>query len=77
MDTTNRVALIIATIAVGVLMLLYGGGTTVGSMMRHGMMDGAGSGEVSWMWTSALLVSVMGAVLVFLVIGRRLPKEEK
>jgi hypothetical protein len=77
MDTTNRSALIVTAIAVGVLTLFYGGGTMVGSVIKNGMMDGASSGEVSWIWTSALLAAVMGAVLFFLVFGSKQPKEQR
>ena len=77
MDTTSRSALIIAAIALAVLLLFYGGGTFVGSMIQDRMMDGASSGETSWTWTSGLLVTVMGAALFFLVFGKKQLKEQQ
>ena len=75
MDTTNRSALVITALAAGVLAVFYGGGTFFGSVIRGGMMDGADTGEVDWIWSAALLAAVMGAVLFFLVFGRKQPKE--
>jgi hypothetical protein len=71
MDATGTTALAITAILVAALLLFYGGGTMTGSMIRGGMMDGGGMGGISWAWTSVLIVGVMGAVLFFLIFGKK------
>lgn len=70
MDASSKTALIIAVAVAGSLLLLFGPGTMTGSMMSAGMMQGAGVGGISWVWTCTLLVGAMGVVLFFLVFRK-------
>ena len=71
MDATTRTALIIAVVAAGVLLLLFGPGMMTGSMVGGGMMKGGNVGGISWAWTSAFIVGGMGVVLFFVVFRNR------
>jgi hypothetical protein len=77
MDTASRSALIVTAVVAASLLLFFGGGTMTGTMMRNGMMESASAGGISWMWTSALLAGVMGAVLFFLIFGRKQHDEQE
>ncbi len=55
MDGTSKTALVIAFAVVALLLLLFGGGMTTGTMMSGGIMGSGSTGGISWMWLPALL----------------------
>ena len=71
MNATTRTALGIAFAVVVVLLLLFGGGTMTGATMRGGMMGNGAMNGISWMWIPAVLVLGLGALLVWVMFGRK------
>jgi len=71
MDATTRTALVIAFAVVALLLLLFGGGMTTGTIMSGGMMGSGSMGGISWMWVPTLLVVVLGGVLFSVLFGKK------
>ena len=71
MNATTRTALGIAFAVVVVLLLLFGGGTMTGATMRGGMMGNGAMGGISWMWIPTVLVLGLGALLVWIISGKK------
>ena len=71
MNATTRTALGIGFVVVVVLLLLFGGGTMTGAPMRGGMMGNGVMGGISWMWIPIVLVLGLGALLVWVMFGRK------
>ncbi len=62
MDTTTKTALVIAFVVTALLLLLFYGGMTTGTMMS-GRITGSGSmGGITWMWLPAFLVTTTAVV---------------
>lgn len=71
MDATTRTALVIAFVVAVVLLLLFGGAMTTGTIMSGGMMGSGSMGGISWMWLPTLLFVVLGAVLFSVIFGKK------
>ena len=81
MNATTKTALVIAFAIVVVILLLFGGGAMTGVTLGGGMMGNGemGNGEmgigamsgISWMWISALLMLGLGAVLIWILFGKK------
>ncbi|OGA16546.1 MAG: hypothetical protein A3I63_11720 [Betaproteobacteria bacterium RIFCSPLOWO2_02_FULL_66_14] len=71
MDASSRTALIIAFAAVALLLLLFGGGMTTGTIMSGGMMGSGTMGGISWMWLPTVLVVVLGVALFSALSGKK------
>ena len=71
MDATTKTALVIAFAIVGVLLLMFGGGTMTGATLSGGMMGTGSMGGISWMWFPTVLVVVLGIVLFSVIFGKK------
>ena len=71
MDATNKTPLVIALAVVALLLLLFGGGMTTGTMMSGGYMGSGSMGGISWMWLPTSLVVVLGVVLFSVIAGKK------
>ena len=71
MDASTKTALVIAFAVVALLLLLFGGGMTTGTIMSGGMMGSGSMGGISWMWLPTLLVVVLGVALFAVVSGKK------
>ena len=71
MDSTNKTPLVIALATVALLLLLFGGGMTTGTMMSGGYMGSGSMGGISWMWLPTLLIVVVGAALFSVISGKK------
>lgn len=71
MDASTRKALFIALAVVALLLLLFGGGMTTGTIMSGGMMGSGSMGGISWMWLPTLLVIVLGVALFSFISGKK------
>ena len=71
MDASTRTVLVIAFAAVALLLLLFGGGMTSGTIMSGGMMGSASVGGISWMWLPTLLVVVLGVALFSVISAKK------
>ncbi len=71
MDASTRTALVIAFAVVALLLLLFGGGMTTGTIMSGGMMGSGSMGGISWMWVPTLLVVVLGVALFSAISGKK------
>ena len=69
MDTTTKIALVIAFVVVALLLLLFGGGMATGTMMSGGMRGSGSMGGINWMWLPTLLVVVL--VLFSVIFGKK------
>ncbi len=70
MDATIKTPLIIAFVLVALLLLLFGGGMSTGTMMTGGYMGSGSMGGISWMWLPTALVIVL-AVVIFSIIAKK------
>ena len=71
MDATMKTPLVIALAVVFLLLLLFGGGMSTGTMMSGGYMGSGSMGGVSWMWLLTALVVVLGIVLFSVISGKK------
>ena len=71
MDTTNKTPFVIAFAAFALLLLLFGGGMSTGTMMTGGYMGSGSMGGISWMWLPTVLIVVLGAALFSLIAGKK------
>ena len=71
MDTTTKTTLVIAFAIAIVLVLIFGGGTMTGGMMSGGMMGSGRMGGISWMWIPTLLTLGLGALLGWVIFGKK------
>jgi hypothetical protein len=71
MDATSKTALVIAFVVIALLLLIFGGGMTTGTIMSGGMMGSGSMGGISWMWLPTLLVVVLGVVLFSLISAKK------
>ena len=71
MDATTKTPLVIALAVVALLLLLFGGGMSTGTMMSGGYMGSGSMGGVSWMWLPTALVVVLGIVLFSVISGKK------
>lgn len=71
MDASTRTALVIAFAVVALLLLLFGGGMTTGTIMSGGMMGSGSMGGISWMWLPTVLVVVLGVVLFSAISAKK------
>ena len=71
MDASTKTALVIAFAVVALLLLLFGGGMTTGTVMSGGMMGSGSMGGISWMWLPTVLVVVLGVVLFSAISGKK------
>ena len=71
MDATTKTPLVIALAVVALLLLLFGGGMTTGTMMSDGYMGSGSMGRISWMWLPTALVVVLGIVLFSVISGKK------
>ena len=71
MDATTKTALVIAFVIVGVLLLMFGGGTMTGATLSGGMMGNGAMGGISWMWLPTVLLVVLGVVLFSVIFGKK------
>ncbi len=71
MNATGKTALVIAFAVVALLLLLFGGGMTTGTVMSGGMMGSGSMGGISWMWVPILLVVVLGVALFSAISGKK------
>lgn len=70
-NSTNNTALAIASVVVALLLLLFGGAMTTGTMFSGGMMGSGSMGGISWMWLPTLLVVVLGVALFSAIVGKK------
>ena len=71
MDATIKTPLVIALAVVFLLLLLFGGGMSTGTMMSGGYMGSGSMGGISWMWLPTLLVVILGVVLYSAIAGKK------
>jgi len=71
MDASTKTPLVIALAVVVLLLVLFGGGMTTGTMMSGGYMGSGSMGGVSWMWLPTALVVVLGVVLFSAISGKK------
>jgi hypothetical protein len=69
MDSTSKTALVVAFAIAALLLLLFGGGMTTGTIMSGGMMGSGSMGGISWMWLP--LVVVLAVVLFSVLSGKK------
>lgn len=81
MDDKNKTFLVVAFVVVLVLFLIFGGGMATGFNMGGGMMGGGTTGGgtmggwtmggFSWMWLPTLLFLGLGALLGWMIWGKK------
>ena len=71
MDASSKTALVVAFAVVALLLLLFGGGMTTGTIMSGGMMGSGSMGGISWMWLPTVLVVVLGVALFSFMSGKK------
>lgn len=71
MNTTPKTGLIVAFVLVIALVLLFGGGAMTGGTMSGGMMGSGRVGGISWMWIPTVLVLGLGALLAWVLFGKK------
>jgi hypothetical protein len=71
MDASTKTALVIAFAVAALLLLLFGGGMTTGTVMSGGMMGSGSMGGISWMWLPTVLVVVLGIALFSAISGKK------
>lgn len=71
MDASTKTALVIAFAVAALLLLLFGGGMTTGTIMSGGMMGSGSMGGISWMWLPTVLVVVLGVALFSAISGKK------
>ncbi len=71
MDATTKTPLVIAFVLVALLLLLFGGGMSTGTMMTGGYMGSGSMGGISWMWLPTLLIIILGAALFSVIAGKK------
>ena len=71
MDDKNKTFLVVAFVVVVVLFLIFGGGMATGVNMGGGMVGGGTMGGFSWMWFPKLLFLGLGALLGWLIWGKK------
>lgn len=71
MNATTKTVLVIAFAIVVLLLLLFGGGAMTGATLSGGMMGNGAMGGISWMWIPILLMLGLGALLVWVISGRK------
>ena len=71
MDATSKTALVIASVAVALLLLLFGGGIATGTVISGGMTGSASASGMIWMWLPTLFVVVLGVVLFSNIPGKK------
>lgn len=71
MDASSKTALVIAFAVVALLLLLFGGGMTTGTIMSGGMMGSGSMGGISWMWLPTVLVVVLGVALFSVISAKK------
>ena len=76
MDNKNKTFLVIAFVVVVVFFLIFGGGMATGVNMGGGMMGGGTTagwtmGGYNWMWFPTLLFLGLGALLGWIIWGKK------
>ena len=71
MDASSKTALVIAFAVAALLLLLFGGAMTTGTIMSGGMMGSGSMGGISWMWLPTVLVVVLGVALFSAISGKK------
>lgn len=74
MNTTGRIVVVMAIVVAALLLLFFGGGMGSGSTMSGGMMGNGTMGgieEMGWMWLPSLLILGLGALLVWILFGKK------
>jgi hypothetical protein len=71
MDAPSKIALVVAFAIAALLLLLFGGGMTTGTIMSGGMMGSGSMGGISWMWLPTLLVVALGVALFSALSGKK------
>ena len=65
-------SLVIAFVVVALLLLLFGRGMMIMTMMSGGMMGSGSMGGINWLWLPTLLVVVLGIVLFSVIFEKKL-----
>jgi hypothetical protein len=71
MNATNKTALVIAFVVVGVLFLLFGGGAMTGATLSGGRMGSRMMGGTSWMWIPTLFTLGIGILLGWAIFVKK------
>jgi len=71
MDTRTNTVFAVGFVIVALLLLLFGGGTVSGTMMRGGAMGNGSMGGISWMWLLTLLVVPLGVIFFSVTAARK------
>jgi hypothetical protein len=67
MKTTNNKLLTFAFIIVGIIFLLFCGGTITMTMMNSGMNNNGMMNNISWMWIPTIVVLVLSIILGWVI----------
>ena len=71
MNDWTKTGLAIAFAAASWLSMAFGGEDTTGTVIHGGMMEGAGMGEIGWMFLPSLLLGILGVALVAAILKKK------